>query len=336
MSYKAAGVDIDAATRAKDLMTAAVRGTHTPAVVAGMGAFGGVIDLSAACGNLAMPMLVASTDGVGTKTLVAAALSRYDTVGQDLVNHCLNDVLVQGARPLFCMDYIAAAQLDPQMVATVVGGVATACQAIGCALLGGETAEMPDVYIHGAFDLAATMVGVVSRDRLITGRSIQPGDVVLGLPSNGLHTNGYSLARRICEPLGYASCPAELGGQSIGEALLAIHRPYLREVEALWQAGVEIKGMAHITGGGLLENLPRTLPPGCGAVIHVGSWPVPPIITLLVDVAHLPQAESFRALNMGVGMALIVAEADAPTACALLPELCIIGAVTAGHGISLA
>lgn len=336
MSYKAAGVDIAAAERAKQLMAAAVRGTHGPSVLAGMGAFGGAIDLAQTLVAVPNPVLVASTDGVGTKTLIAAAMGRYDTVGQDLVNHCVNDVLVQGARPLFFMDYLAAAKLDPAMVATVVGGVATACAAAGCALLGGETAEMPSVYEPQAFDLAGTLVGVVPRDRLLTGEAVRQGDMVLGLPSSGLHTNGYSLARKVCAPLGYAAAPAELEGQSLGEALLAVHRSYLSQVETLWAAEITLHGMAHITGGGLLDNLPRVLPPGCGARIDKGSWPVPPIITFLVDAAALDDGEAYRALNMGIGMAVILAAEEVSAARQAVPELRLIGEIVPGEGVVLA
>jgi phosphoribosylformylglycinamidine cyclo-ligase len=325
--YKAAGVDIDAANRAKRLMADAVRSTHGPAVLAGMGAFGGALSLAETIARYDDPVLVASTDGVGTKTLIAAAVGRYDSVGADLVNHCINDLLVQGARPLFFMDYIAAAKLDAEQVAAIVGGVAAACRAADCALLGGETAEMPDVYASGAFDLAGTMVGVVSRAELITGAQIRPGDAVLALPSSGLHTNGYSLARRVCDPLGYDSTPPELGGQTSGEALLATHRSYLSQIEALWAAGGATHGLAHITGGGLWENVPRVLPPGVGVEIRRESWSIPPILQFLVDRAGLDEHESFRALNMGLGMIVIVAADAVAAARAAVPELSHVGAV---------
>ena len=327
-SYAQAGVDIDAANRAKQLIAAAVRSTHGAAVLAGMGAFGGALDLGPALTDHARPVLVASTDGVGTKTLIACAMGRYDTVGQDLVNHCANDILVQGARPLFFLDYIASARLDPVAVAAVVDGVAQACRAAGCALLGGETAEMPDVYAPGAFDLAGTIVGIVDRDRLVTGAAIRPGDVVIGLRSSGLHTNGYSLARRVCDPLGYDARPAELGGAILGEALLAVHRSYLPDLDALWEEEIAVKGMAHITGGGLIENLPRTLPEGCGVALRRGEWPVPPIISFLIERAQLADAEAYRVLNMGVGMALVVASEDVKRARATLPYCDVIGTVT--------
>jgi phosphoribosylformylglycinamidine cyclo-ligase len=328
IDYKAAGVDIDAANRAKQLMAGAVRSTHGAAVLAGMGAFGGALSLAETLVRTPDPVLIASTDGVGTKTLIAAALGRYDTVGQDLVNHCIDDVLVQGARPLFFMDYIAAARLDADQAAALVAGMASACRAAGCALLGGETAEMPDVYAAGAFDLAGTMVGVADRSALITGATIQPGDAALALPSSGLHTNGYSLARRICDPLGYDARPAELGGASLGEALLAVHRSYLAEIEALWAAGVTIKGLAHITGGGLWENVPRVLPDGVGVEVRRGAWPIPPICQFLVERSGLSEYEAYRTLNMGLGMVVFVAASDVAAAQAAAPELALVGATT--------
>ncbi|HWQ13257.1 MAG TPA: phosphoribosylformylglycinamidine cyclo-ligase [Roseiflexaceae bacterium] len=339
-TYKDSGVDIAAATRAKALMAEAVRSTHSDAVLAGMGAFGGCLDLRAALGpHAGDAVLVASTDGVGTKTLVAAALGRYDTVGRDLVNHCVNDILVQGARPLFFLDYIATAQLEPDQAAAIVAGVAAACREAGCALLGGETAEMPDVYQPGAFDLAGTIVGAAQRERLLP-RDVAAGDTILALPSTGLHTNGYSLARRILardaggrDP--YGARPAELGGQSVGEALLAVHRCYLREVEALWDAGLPLHALAHITGGGLYDNLPRVLPPGLGARVRRGSWEVPPIFTLLVRRGELEEREAFHALNMGLGMLLVVPPEAADAALRLLPDARLVGEVRPGAGVEV-
>jgi phosphoribosylformylglycinamidine cyclo-ligase len=334
-SYAKAGVDIDAANQAKRMIADAVRSTHNDAVLAGMGAFGGAFDLAPTVAQYAQPVLVASTDGVGTKTLVARAVGQLRGVGQDLVNHCINDVLVQGARPLFFLDYIASARLEPREVAEVVGGVADACRAAGCALLGGETAEMPGVYQSDAFDLAGTLVGVVDRTRFVDGSTIRPGDVVLGLPSTGLHTNGYSLARRVCDPLGYDQRPAALGGASLGEALLAIHRSYLPDVEQAWGAGVTIKGMAHITGGGLLENVPRTLPQGTGVRLRRGSWTVPPIFQFLVQEADMDEHEALRVFNMGVGMVLVVAPDDAERLATLLPDIERIGEVVAGESVEI-
>jgi phosphoribosylformylglycinamidine cyclo-ligase len=333
-AYAAAGVDISAATRATNLMSAAVRSTYGPAVLAGMGAFGGCFDAALAFQGLTAPVLVSSTDGVGTKTLIASALGRYDTVGQDLVNHSANDILVQGARPLFFLDYIASAQLDPEQVAAIVGGVAAACKAIGCALIGGETAEMPDVYAPGAFDLAGTIVGVVDREAMLPRPDIRPGDAILALPSTGLHTNGYSLARRIVAHDGYGSRPAALGGRTVGEALLAVHRSYAPEVAAL-RAETPVKGLAHITGGGVFDNLPRALPAGLGASIERGSWEIPPICAYLVDEGELKEQEAYHALNMGLGM-LVVLPADAVgAALGAVPEARLVGTITAEEGVRL-
>ncbi|KAB8140495.1 phosphoribosylformylglycinamidine cyclo-ligase [Chloroflexia bacterium SDU3-3] len=330
-TYAQSGVDIAAGAQATKLMAAAVKSTHGPAVLAGMGSFGGCFDLGAAGAG---SVLVASTDGVGTKTVIAGQLGRYDTVGQDLVNHCVNDILVQGARPLFFMDYIAVAKLDPAQVAALVGGAAEACRALGVALLGGETAEMPDVYHEGAFDLAGTIVGQVERQNILP-RDVAAGDAVLALPSTGLHTNGYSLARRVLGPLGYDTRPAELGGQSIGEALLAVHRPYLREIEALWLAGVEIHALAHITGGGVYDNLPRVLPEGLGAHIQRGSWAIPPIFELLVRQGGLAEREAYHALNMGLGMLIVLPAEAAQAALATLPEARHVGTIVAEPGVTL-
>lgn len=333
-TYSAAGVSIAAATRAKELMGAAVRSTHGPAVLAGMGAFGGCFDAALALQGLAAPVLVSSADGVGTKTLVAAALGRYDTVGQDLVNHCVNDILVQGARPLFFLDYVAAARLDPEQVAAIVGGVAHACRAVGCALLGGETAEMPDLYLAGTFDLAGTIVGVVERAAMLPRPELAPGDALLALPSSGLHTNGYSLARRVAAKDGYDARPALLGGQTVGEALLAIHRCYLPEVETL-RAAVPLLALAHITGGGLFDNLPRVLPEGLGAEVERGSWAIPPIFTYLVEQGQIAEHEAFHAFNMGLGMLAVVPAHAVPAALAAVPEARVVGQLTAAPGVRL-
>ncbi len=327
-SYREAGVDIDAATQANALMSAAVRSTYTPQVLAGMGAFGGCFALDD------QQVLVASTDGVGTKTLVAAALGRYDTVGQDLVNHAINDILVQGARPLFFLDYIALAQLDPQQVADLVGGVAAACRAAGVALIGGETAQMPDVYRDGAFDLAGTIVGLVQRDAMLP-RGVAAGDAILALPSSGLHTNGYSLARRLVAEIGYDARPDLLLGESVGDALLAVHRCYVPQVTVWQAAGIALHALAHITGGGLWDNLPRVLPAGLGAELRRGSWQVPPICRLLVDLGKLDEYEAYHALNMGLGMLAIVPAAAADAARAAVPEALVAGAVVAGPGVRL-
>lgn len=333
-TYRESGVDIDAAASAKRLMADAVSSTYSPAVLAGMGAFGGCFDLRAALGGAAATaVLVASTDSVGTKTLVAAALGRYEALGHDLVNHCVNDILVQGARPLFVLDYLAVDRLEPQLAATLVAGVAAACREAGAALLGGETAQMPDVYREGAFELAGTIIGVVQRERMLPN-GVAAGDIILALPSSGLHTNGYSLARRAFAS-SYNDRPAELGGLTIGEALLAPHRSYLPAFDALDVAGIPLHALAHITGGGLFENLPRVLPAGCGATIQRGSWDIPPICALLARTAGLDEHEAFRTLNMGLGMLVIIPAHAVAAALHILPEARQVGAVVAGGDIRL-
>lgn len=303
-AYTRAGVNIGAGKQATDLMAAAVRATYGPEVLAGIGAFGGLYD-AVRVRTMTHPVLVASTDGVGTKTQVAARLGQWDTIGRDLVNHCINDILVQGARPLFFLDYVATARLDPEQIATIVRGVAAACREAVCALLGGETAEMPGVYEPGAVDLVGTIVGVVERDRILDGTRIRPGDFVVGLPSTGLHTNGYSLARRVLDPLDWNAPMSELGCTP-GEALLAVHRSYLEPVQRWWTAGVDVRGLAHITGGGLVDNLPRVLPEGVGAVIYPGSWTRPPIFHLIQRLGNVPDEEMYHTFNMGVGMVAVV------------------------------
>ena len=307
LTYRDAGVDIAAGARAVELMRAAVMSTYGPEVLAGIGAFGGLFD-AAALQGMAAPVLVASTDGVGTKTKIAAALGRYDTIGHDIVNHCVNDILVQGGRPLFFLDYIASAKLIPEVVATVVGGCAAACRAVGCALLGGETAEMPGVYAPGEFDLVGTIVGVVEREAIIDGRSIAAGDIIIGLASSGLHTNGYSLARRVLAGWDLTAHVPELG-RPLGEALLAPHRAYLAEVQRLWAAGVAIHGLAHITGGGLLDNPPRIFPPAVAGRLRWGSWPIPPIFRLIQRLGQIDEREMAHTFNLGLGM-LIITSAD--------------------------
>ena len=304
-TYASAGVDIAAKTQAFEMMKQAVRSTYGPEVLAGIGAFGGLFDASA-LKSMEHPVLVASTDGVGTKTKVAAKMNRWDSIGQDLVNHCINDILVQGAQPLFFQDYVASSKLHPEQIAAIVGGVANACKEAGCALLGGETAEMPGVYEPGEIDLAGTIIGVVERDKVIDGSHIQASDAILGLPSTGLHTNGYSLARRVLDGLDWESTHPELG-QSIGDALLNIHRSYLEAVKQLWAAGIEIRGMAHITGGGFQDNLPRVLPENVSAVIKRGTWPELPIFKLIQQQGQIADDEMFHVFNMGIGMLVLVA-----------------------------
>ena len=324
-SYAASGVNINEGARAVELMKAAVKSTHGPEVLAGIGAFGGMFDASALKAMQA-PVLVASTDGVGTKTKAAARVGRWDTVGQDLVNHCVNDILVQGAKPLFFMDYVAAAKLDAVQVSTIVSGMAVACKQNGCALLGGETAEMPGVYHDYEIDVAGTIVGVVDRANAIDGARICEGDVILALPSTGLHTNGYSLARKVLGELDWAQPYAQLGG-SVGDALLAVHRSYLNEVTNLQHANIGIHGLAHITGGGLPDNFPRVLPDHLTGVFHKGAWPVTPIFEMIQELGHLPDKEMFHAFNMGIGLCVVLPKHEAQQAMTQLGEGYLVGEI---------
>ena len=303
-SYSDAGVDIDAANEAKDRIKRLARATFTPNVMTEIGSFGGMFRADFA--QMKEPVLVSSADGVGTKLRVAFMTGIHNTVGYDLVCHCVNDILVQGARPLFFLDYIAAGKLVPETVASVIEGLARGCKEAGCALIGGETAEMPGFYADGEYDVAGFIVGVVDRAHIIDGSRITPGDVLIGLPSVGLHTNGYSLARKLFfEVAGYtAQTKVDELGCGASEELLKAHRSYLGALEGLLESGV-IKGLAHITGGGLLENIPRILPEGTAAEITAGSWPVLPVFTLLARIGNVPEREMYRTFNMGIGMAVI-------------------------------
>jgi len=310
MSYSDAGVDIDAKMRAVARAKEAIRSTFTPGVVGDVGGFGGLFrpDFS----GLADPLLVASTDGVGTKLKVAVAAGVHDTVGQDLVNHCVNDILVQGARPLFFLDYIAVGKLDEAIVGRILEGFATACRENGCALLGGETAEMPGVYAPGDFDLAGTIVGVVDRPKLLDGSRVSEGDLLIGLPSSGLHTNGYSLARKIFfEDMGLrpADHVPELGA-TVADALLAVHRSYLKLVLPLIEDSL-LSAMAHITGGGFPDNIPRVLPDALDAVIRPDAWAWPPLFRFLEARGGVPREEMLRVFNCGIGMVLLVSPTTA-------------------------
>jgi phosphoribosylformylglycinamidine cyclo-ligase len=305
MRYRDAGVDIDAASRAKARIKQLARRTFNPRVLKDVGAFGGFFSLA---GLPRDAVLVASTDGVGTKLKIAFALNRHTTVGADLVNHCVNDIAVHGATPLFFLDYLATGKLRPQVVADVLTGVARACRASSCALIGGETAEMPGFYPPGEYDLAGSIVGWVRRRHIVDGAGIAPGDVMVGLPSLGLHTNGYSLARKVLlEQAGMKLTRRvpELG-RTLGEELLAPHRCYLPVIKPLLAAGW-LRGMAHITGGGLTDNIPRILPRGCGAEIRRGAWPVPPIYRLISGVGRVPDDDMLRTFNLGIGFVLVVA-----------------------------
>ena len=328
MDYKQAGVDIDAGNEVVRRIRSLARGTFTSGVLSDIGSFGGLFALPAAAAQDLV--LVSSADGVGTKLRVAFMTGVHTTIGTDLVNHCVNDILVQGAEPLFFLDYLAAGRLDPDVAVQVVEGLASACRANGCALLGGETAEMPGFYADGEYDVAGFIVGAVPRDRLIDGRGIRPGDVLIGLPSSGLHTNGYSLARRIA--FGVAGLTpddvVEDIGTTIGKALLAPHRTYLPVLKPLLP-GRKIKGMAHITGGGITENLPRILPNGTEAVVRRAAWRTPGIFSWLQRAGSVPDDEMFRTFNMGIGMILVCAPEEAE---GLLHDIDVEGAISSVIG----
>jgi len=305
MKYADSGVNIDAATRALARSKEAVKSTWDGRVRNELGAFGGLFQ--AAPGE---PLLVASVDGVGTKVMVARMAGRYDTVGQDLVNHCVDDILVQGAEPLFFLDYFATAKLEEAVLPEIISGFATGCRENGCALLGGETAEMPGVYGAGEFDLAGTIVGRVNEDDVIDGQAIAAGDRVWGLPSTGLHTNGYSLARAILlDKAGLAidDRPAALGGLSVADALLAVHRSYLKDLRAIWSrfGRPAVHGLAHITGGGFYDNIPRVVPEGLCVDIDPTAWTPLPIFRLMAELGEVANAEMYRVFNMGVGMVVV-------------------------------
>jgi phosphoribosylformylglycinamidine cyclo-ligase len=312
ITYSDAGVSIDAANAAVEKIKRLARSTFNARTLSEIGSFGGMFD--GAFAGMQAPTLVASADGVGTKLKIAFLTGVHDTVGRDLVNHCTNDILVQGARPLFFLDYVATGVLAPDVVVAVVEGIAQGCRENGCVLLGGETAEMPGFYTEGQYDVAGFIVGVVDREKVIDGSRVASGDLVLALPSAGLHTNGYSLARKLFfEVAGYTvDTHLDALGMTVGEALLKPHLSYLRPLEGLLDTGV-IKALAHITGGGLLENIPRVLPEGVGVRIERGSWPVLPVFKVMQEIGNVAEGEMFRTFNMGVGMVVICSPSDAET-----------------------
>jgi phosphoribosylformylglycinamidine cyclo-ligase len=332
MDYRQSGVDIDAGNETVRRIKSLARSTFTPGVLSEIGSFGGLFRLDRGHRE---PVLVSSADGVGTKLKIAFMTGRHDTIGVDLVNHCVNDILVQGARPLFFLDYLATGRLSPDVAEQVITGVARACRDNGCALVGGETAEMPGFYADGEYDIAGFIVGIVERARIVDGRAIAPGDVLIGLPSTGLHTNGYSLARRVLFDL-HGLTPAtvvpELGA-SVGDVLLATHRSYLKAMAPLIGAGL-VKGMAHITGGGITENLPRVLPEGCAAAIDASSWGVPPVFAMLERLGTIPRSEMFRAFNMGIGLIAVCADSDRDRAVQMLADAGERGATVIGRIVS--
>jgi phosphoribosylformylglycinamidine cyclo-ligase len=337
LSYRAAGVDLEVADRAKEALKALVARTRDRHTLSELGLFGG---LYAVPGEYAEPVLVSSADGVGTKLKLAFLSRRHDTVGQDLVNHCVNDILVQGAVPLFFLDYLAAGRLEEGVVTEVVRGIAQACLENRCALLGGETAEMPDFYAPGEYDLAGFIVGIVERSNILDGSRVRAGDVLLGLGSSGLHTNGYSLARKIVfEAMGLHVLDEMPGlGTTVAEALLAVHRSYLPALRPLL-ATSRIRGLAHITGSGIPGNLPRVLGEGLGARIRLGSWRIPPLFRVLQEGGGVTDEEMFRVFNMGVGMIVITdpegSEAVALALAAAGEAVWVLGEVVEGKGVEL-
>jgi phosphoribosylformylglycinamidine cyclo-ligase len=310
ISYADAGVDIDAATRATDRIKLLAKQTFNAQTLSEIGSFGGMFD--GAFPGLKQPVLVASADGVGTKLKIAFLAGVHNTVGRDLVNHCVNDILVQGARPLFFLDYIATGKLLPDVVAAIVEGLARGCGENGCVLLGGETAEMPDFYAEGEYDVAGFIVGVVDKEKIIDGKRIAVGDVLLALPSIGLHTNGYSLARKLFFEVAGHDMNTRVNelNMTVGEALLQPHASYLKPLDGLLESGM-IKGLAHITGGGLTDNIPRILPLGTAVEIKKGSWPVLPVFQVMREIGNVSEQEMNRTFNMGVGMIIVTSQSNA-------------------------
>lgn len=330
VTYKDAGVDIDAGNKAVELMKTSVRRTFRPEVLTDLGSFAGLFALDKNKYN--EPVLLAGTDGVGTKLKIAMLCDKHDTIGIDAVAMCVNDILVQGAEPLFFLDYIAVGSLDPVKVATIVGGVAEGCLQSACALIGGETAEMPGLYEPDEYDIAGFAVGIAEKSKLLTGNDIAAGDLLFGLPSSGIHSNGFSLVRKIFFDHAKYSVDKYIEelAMPLGEALLIPTRIYVKQILPVINAGL-VKGMAHITGGGLLENIPRVLPDGIGVIINKNTWQVPPVFQLMQKLGDVPDAEMSRVFNMGIGLALIVAKSNADALKKILPEAILIGETVAGN-----
>jgi phosphoribosylformylglycinamidine cyclo-ligase len=315
ISYKDAGVNIDEADRAVGEIRRMARATFTQGVLTDIGSFGGCFALP----KMRRPVLVSSVDGVGTKLKIAFASGRHDTIGEDLVNHCVNDIAVQGAKPLFFLDYLAVGKLDATVAAQVISGIARGCAANGCALIGGETAEMPGMYQDGEYDIAGTIVGAVEKSEILTGAKVRAGDILLGLPSTGLHTNGYSLARKLLFDVAKLKLDSVLPESRavLGDELLKVHRSYLNAIGML-RGKDSIAAAAHITGGGVTDNLPRVLPKGLAAAIETGSWTVPPLFEMLRAIGKVPDADWRRTFNLGVGMILVIPQRKADKARRLL------------------
>jgi phosphoribosylformylglycinamidine cyclo-ligase len=333
-AYARAGVDVDLGNKVKAGLPALLKATHRPEVLGKVGGFGGLF--RASFGKMRDPILVGSIDGVGTKIKVAVLMNRHDTIGEDLVNHCVNDIAVLGAEPLFFLDYMASERLEPYRFHELIRGMSRGCAKAGCALIGGETAQMPGIYHGSDYDLVGTIVGVVDRSKMIDGSTIRPGDVIVGLPSSGLHTNGFSLARDIL--FNQLECRPEMRREglrgTIGDELLKVHVLYLPAIRRVREK-IKIKGMAHITGGGLIDNIPRVLPEGARAEIELGSWTVPPLFRLLAGARRISNEELYQVFNMGIGLTMIVAAKDA-AAVAKLTQGKIIGRIVKGErGVAL-
>ena len=336
IDYKSAGVDIDAGNEALDRIKDGVKSTFTSNVLTGLGSFGSLYDLKPILENYDHPVMVQSIDGVGTKTIIARKLGKFDTIGIDLLSAAANDILVMGARPLTFLDYIANDKMKPEIVEEIVSGMVKACKETGVSLVGGETAEMPDTYLPGEHDLVGIITGVVEKEKIITGENIKAGDVVLGLPSSGLHTNGYSFARKLFFDIGGYDVNDTIPEleKSVGLTLLEPHINFTNHIFSVLDDGIDLKGIAHITGGGLVENIPRILPDGCGVELQKGSWPGLPVFDVMQSIGDVEESEMLRAFNMGIGMVFIVTPTEVPSvkdALKNLTEVYEIGVVTWGE-----
>ncbi len=336
IDYKSSGVDIDAGNHAVERIKDGVKSTFTSNVLTGLGSFGSLYDLKPILENYENPVMVQSIDGVGTKTIIARKMGKFDTIGIDLLSAAANDILVMGARPLTFLDYIANDKLNPETIEEIVSGMVKACRETGVSLVGGETAEMPDTYLSGEHDLVGVITGVVEKEKIITGENIKPGDVVLGLPSNGLHTNGYSFARKLFFEIGGYDVNDTIPEleKSVGLTLLEPHINYTNHVFTALDSGIDVKGIAHISGGGLVENIPRILPDGCGVDIKKGSWPILPVFDVMQSLGNVDEDEMYRAFNMGIGMVFIVSPNNVNSAKNVLKDLTEvyeIGSVVSGE-----
>ena len=315
LDYKSAGVNIDAGNEAVERIKRGVRSTFSSSVLTGLGSFGSLYDLRPILDKYKNPVMVQSIDGVGTKTIIARHLGKFNTIGIDLLSACVNDILVMGALPLTFLDYIANDKLNPEIIEEIVSGMVKACKETGVSLVGGETAEMPDTYLSGEHDLVGVITGVVEKDKIITGKKITPGNIVLGLPSSGLHTNGYSLARKLFFDIGEYNVNDTIPEleKSVGNTLLEPHINYTKHLFSTLDVGIDIKGISHITGGGLIENIPRILPDGVGVEIQKGSWPILPVFNFMQSIGNIDEEEMFRTFNMGIGMVFVVNQRDVKT-----------------------